>query len=348
MKPKAFVLMPFDGEFDDIYDFLIHAPLSEAGYDVKRADDILNQGNILEDIIQSIINSDLIVADLSTANPNVYYELGIAHSHRKNVIMLTQNVEELPFDLRSYRIIPYSNHFAKMDEARRQIQKLIKDVLDGNVKFGNPITDFNSSGSASPSPSSNMQPQVAPEGQDDLGLIDYTIELQDNLKVMTQIIAGVGEHCNVLTSDTNSAVARIEGIEKDAPRKQRKTWQSLAAKLDEFTSWLQNSNGQYRGALENVVQSIDVILSGEFDITEQDKADLAEFVQELNNTEEAMIELRSGCKELVTTMDSMPRIERQFHRAKRLMSNEIKIFIDNIDQTESMTMRAQNAAKRFI
>ena len=345
-KPKAFVLMPFDEEFDDIYDYLIHDPLSEAGYDVKRADDILNQGNILADIIQSIINSDLIVADLSTTNPNVYYELGIAHSHRKNVIMLTQNVKELPFDLRSYRIIPYSNHFAKMDEARQQIQKLIKDVLDGNGKFGNPVTDFNSSGSDSST--FDTLSQVTPEGQDDLGLIDHAIELEDNLKVMTDIIAGVGDHCNALTSDMESAVGRIEGVEKDAPRKQRKTWQSLAAKFDEFTSWLQNSNGQYRGALENVVQSIDVILSGEFDITEQDKANLVEFVQELNNTEEAMIELRSSCKEVVTAMDSIPRVEKEFHRAKRLMSNEIKIFIDNIDQTESMTMRAQNAAKRFI
>ena len=51
MKPRAFVLMPFAEEFDNIYDYLIHAPLSEAGYDVMRADDILNQRNILKDII---------------------------------------------------------------------------------------------------------------------------------------------------------------------------------------------------------------------------------------------------------------------------------------------------------
>lgn len=345
-KPKAFVLMPFDKEFDDIYDYLIHDPLSEAGYDVKRADDILNQGNILSDIIQSIINSDLIVADLSTTNPNVYYELGIAHSHRKNVMMLTQNVKELPFDLRSYRIIPYSNHFAKMHNARQQIQKVIKDVLANNVKFGNPVTDFNSSGFDSFT--SDTLSQVTPECQDDLGLIDHSIALEDNLKVMTDIIAGVGDYSNALTSDMNSAVDRIEGVEKDAPRKQRKTWQSLAAKFDEFTSWLQNSNGQYRGALEKVTQSIDAILSGEFNITEQDKEDLVKFAQELNDTEEAMIELRSSCKGAVMAMDSIPKVERQFHRAKRLMSDEINIFIDNIDQTESMTVRAQNAAKRFI
>ena len=94
MKPSAFVIMPFDAELDDVYDYLIRGPLSEAGYDVKRADDLLNQQNILEDILLSIVKSDLIVADLSKANPNVYYELGLAHVYGKKVILLAQDIDE--------------------------------------------------------------------------------------------------------------------------------------------------------------------------------------------------------------------------------------------------------------
>ena len=80
MQRRAFVLMPFEDEFDDIYEYLIREPLSKAGYDVNRADEILNQENILSSIIDSIIHSELIVADLSTSNPNVYYELGLSHA----------------------------------------------------------------------------------------------------------------------------------------------------------------------------------------------------------------------------------------------------------------------------
>ena len=86
MQQRVFVIMPFSKEFDDIYEHLIDTPFSEAGYNVMRADDILNQQNILADIIQSIKDSDFIVADLSKANPNVYYELGLAHACEKNVI----------------------------------------------------------------------------------------------------------------------------------------------------------------------------------------------------------------------------------------------------------------------
>lgn len=338
--------MPFDEAFDGIYNYLIHNPLSEAGYDVKRADDILDQRNILEDIIQSIINSDLIVADLSTANPNVYYELGIAHSYKKNVIMLTQHVEKLPFDLRSYRIIPYSEHYEKMEEAKQQIQKVIKDVLANNVKFGSPVTDF--AGLVSAPSISNTQSQVVPENQDDLGLIDYSIELLDNLGIMTKIIGEVGDRCRILTPNIESAFDRIGGEEKGALKKQRKTLRLLAAELNEFTDWLHNGNGEYREALGNVGQSLDVILSGEFDMTQEDKADLSVFVQRLDETEKIMAELRSSSTKTVAIMDTIPRLEKEFHRAKRLMSDEFKIFIDNIDQTESMTMRAQNAAARFI
>ena len=54
MQRRAFVLMPFEDEFEDIYDYLIRGPLSEAGYDVNRADEILDQENILASIIDSI------------------------------------------------------------------------------------------------------------------------------------------------------------------------------------------------------------------------------------------------------------------------------------------------------
>jgi hypothetical protein len=67
----AFVLMPFDDEFNDVYKHFIHDCLLNAGYVVKRADEIKGQNNILGDIVGGIIKSDLIVADLTGANPKV-------------------------------------------------------------------------------------------------------------------------------------------------------------------------------------------------------------------------------------------------------------------------------------
>ena len=139
MQRRAFVLMPFEDEFDDIYEYLIREPLSKAGYDVNRADEILNQENILSSIIDSIIHSELIVADLSTSNPNVYYELGLSHAYRKDVILITQEITEVPFDLRSYRIITYStSRFTQMNKARRDIEKLLEDIQSGTHEIWKP------------------------------------------------------------------------------------------------------------------------------------------------------------------------------------------------------------------
>jgi len=91
-NPKAFVLMPFDPEFSSIYEGLIKLALEDAGYDVARADSFLDQQNILRDIIRGIATAHLIVADLTTLNPNVLYELGLCHGLRIPTILLAQSM----------------------------------------------------------------------------------------------------------------------------------------------------------------------------------------------------------------------------------------------------------------
>src|SRR5436305_7965208 len=87
-QPIAFVIMPFASEFDEVYRLFISDALNAAGYKVLRADNLLSHRSILQDIIGAIASSNLIIADLTGANPNVFYELGIAHALCKPVIIL--------------------------------------------------------------------------------------------------------------------------------------------------------------------------------------------------------------------------------------------------------------------
>ena len=75
----AFILMSFEPTFVPIYEQIIKPALEDAGFDVARADSVLSQQNILRDVIKGIATADLVVADLTTSNPNVMYELGICH-----------------------------------------------------------------------------------------------------------------------------------------------------------------------------------------------------------------------------------------------------------------------------
>ena len=151
--PSVFVLMPFDERFDPVYSGFIKRVLEQEGFKVSRADDIQSQQSILRDIIQGIAESDLIIADLTSSNPNVYYELGVAHALEKPVIHLVQSpVEAVPFDLRSYRLITYSTNFAEIDQAMEELAEYARKFLEGELLFGNPVTDFYPGGDSSNPP----------------------------------------------------------------------------------------------------------------------------------------------------------------------------------------------------
>jgi len=109
---KAFILMPFRAPFDSYYSKIYRPALESVEYNVVRADELYGSHPIIEDIQKSIKESDLILCDMSTRNPNVFYELGLAHAIGKPVILVSNNIDDIPFDLRHVRTIIY-----KTDEA---------------------------------------------------------------------------------------------------------------------------------------------------------------------------------------------------------------------------------------
>jgi len=138
----AFVLMPFEAEFNEIYESLIKQSLVEVGYQVMRADSLLDQRSILREIILGITKADLIVADLTTNNPNVFYELGLCHALRRPTILLAQSINDVPFDLRSYKIHIYDTHFSKIKKLEAFLKEIGKKHRNKEIFFGNPVTDF--------------------------------------------------------------------------------------------------------------------------------------------------------------------------------------------------------------
>lgn len=102
-------MMPFSAPFTDVYRD-IKAVLELNGYQCKRADDMWVHAHIMTDIIELICTSAVIVCDLSTKNPNVFYEAGIAHTLGKEVILITQSHDDVPFDLRPIRYLSYLNN----------------------------------------------------------------------------------------------------------------------------------------------------------------------------------------------------------------------------------------------
>ena len=108
----AFVAMPFGRKqgiaFDRIYQELVRPALESAGFEVFRADEELRAGNIRTDMFQELLLADLVVADLSIDNPNVWYELGVRHALRaRGVIQIQAGRDYMPFDVYVDRALRY-------------------------------------------------------------------------------------------------------------------------------------------------------------------------------------------------------------------------------------------------
>src|SRR5436305_5969902 len=99
--------MPFDSAFDDIYKFGIKGAANDVDAYAERVDEQLFGEGILDRIFNQISKADVVVADMTGRNPNVFYEVGYAHALGKIVILLTQQTEDIPFDLKHRQHIVY-------------------------------------------------------------------------------------------------------------------------------------------------------------------------------------------------------------------------------------------------
>ena len=126
----AFVLSPFGEPFDAIYEDHIKPSVDGIdGLGCLRADDIYDNRPIMEDIWKSINKARLIISDLTGKNPNVFYETGIAHTIGKEVILTTQSMDDVPFDLRHLRCIVYEYVPRGMVTFEQNLQNTIANIL---------------------------------------------------------------------------------------------------------------------------------------------------------------------------------------------------------------------------
>ena len=126
-KPFAFVLMPFSEGFEDIYKLGIKAACEDAGAYCERVDEQFFDGSILDRIYNQIGKADVIIADLTGRNPNVFYETGYAHALGKRVILLTQQVEDIPFDFKHYTHIVYGG---KIGSLKSDLEKRVRWIIN--------------------------------------------------------------------------------------------------------------------------------------------------------------------------------------------------------------------------
>lgn len=137
MKKKCFVIMPFSktsDKHDELYwnKFfeLIQQTMESNSFECKRSE--IGPYSISSNIVSNLEESDIVVAVLTDFNANVWYELGIRHTLRQGTIMLLQNDQKPPFDIRDYGIILYQDSLTTLEDLVLKIENYIMKI-DGNI-----------------------------------------------------------------------------------------------------------------------------------------------------------------------------------------------------------------------
>lgn len=130
-KPKIFVITEFSEKYEEFYQDVIKEVCSkDFNLEVVKADEIHGPGIIIADIVKSINEAKIIIAEISEPNPNVFYELGFSHAMNKPTILIAEKQTKLPFDVSPFRTLFYQNTIAGRTKVVEGLRKQISSILN--------------------------------------------------------------------------------------------------------------------------------------------------------------------------------------------------------------------------
>ena len=209
---------------------LIKKVLEPMGYEVQRADDIDDLGQITHQIIERLIDDDLVVADLSGLNPNVFYELAVRHAARKPVITLMTHGESIPFDIKDVRTVFYDLHDPDLLEAAQaELQQKVRAIELNPSDVRNPITVARNV--------ALLQQSDDPQEQTAGAILEAINDVRDEMRALKQrprasVDLGFDVSREVRVSDQDSALSRSKKRRASAAHLERRLREAGAAEAE--------------------------------------------------------------------------------------------------------------------
>jgi len=128
--------MPFFGDMiQEVYKEYTKPTVENVGMKCIRGDDIFSVTSVMEDIFEAICEAHIVIGEFTGRNPNVLYEAGIAHTLGKPLICITQNIEDVPFDMRSIRHIVYKTTPSGLRELTTALKNTILSLLNESLEM---------------------------------------------------------------------------------------------------------------------------------------------------------------------------------------------------------------------
>lgn len=361
-KPCVFVITPFNEDFLALFNALKEK--FDEQYNFTNAGDLDNQQNILQDIVEGIYNADVIIADLSGLNANVFYELGLAHAMNKKVIIITQDIGELPFDIKSYRANQYSLLFYKLPELFLELEKLLKGAIDGSVKYGNPVSDYipdyfskTSDLPIEPTSSDNKTKNVSAENIDDneseeKGFLDYIAGIQENSSNMTDEITSICVEMGDMNTSIGEATGEIERIKSNGSNTNavfvRNVCRKLATPIELFATNLKTHVGNISVYWEQVENDYLSMLENNHLRTPENIKDLKESLTSLEEMQSTIYETDGKIENFINALKPSLGMERRLNKAITMLINELEGYLSMTEKMSSSIDRIASKSEVVI
>jgi hypothetical protein len=350
---KAFVIMPFDAEFKSIYEDLIKPALEDVGYDVARADSFLDQQSILRDIVRGIATADLIVADLTTLSPNVLYELGLCHGLRIPTILLAQSMDEVPFDLRSYRIQIYSTRFDQVHKLKQALKDVGERHKFRTITFGSPVTDF------LPNETHALREKVTEiitkpveeplkvetieEVEEEKGVLDLVIEGSKAAEEITSTISEISKETVNFGDKMKDRTARLQALTANQrPGTARQIYQialMIATDMAGYSEKIEVNLPILEKSIDVLTESFSSYITWIEPKSEEDRGQVIRFRQSIAGLLEGAKGGIEGLRSLRDAVTVLKGISKDISRASRRLAQTLDGVISAIEKVEAFGVR---------
>lgn len=132
MEYRAFMVMPFSSEaVENAFNYVIKPVCESLKIDIRKADEIFSTNPIYDDIVTEIQRADIIIVDITGKNPNVFYELGMAHTlkQKQTIILTNDDYSDAPFDISHFRMIKYKDTIKGKEDLSRTLENTLEYIL---------------------------------------------------------------------------------------------------------------------------------------------------------------------------------------------------------------------------
>lgn len=354
-KPRVFMIMPFSEDFMALFEELRNRFADK--YEFTNAGDMDNQQSIIRSIIEGLEKADVVIADLTNRNANVFYELGLAHAMNKKVIIITQVIDELPFDIKAYRAFEYSMLFYKMPKLIEELTVRLDGAISGKMHYGSPVSDFATSSSVDSekakedqreeenpqSGTSSTVPEIDTNDTDEKYFLDYLADYQESSAKAVESINGIAadiEEFNSAVTGANDELDRAKASSKKPdPSFVRNTARRLSVPIKTFADKLHIHTEELSNEWRVAEDSYLALLDDKHIQTPENIASVIASVQSLKSMQQAIDTSNQQVVGFENSLQGCMGLERQLNKSLSAVISEIEQYISITDSMKSSCER---------